>query len=83
MSNGISLELICPFSGMHLETVAITPSTSATIECKLYHAHTSLLNKDVIHKSMQIPDGIIRIVFATISLGMGVNRVGINTIWHY
>ena len=49
----------------------------------MYHAHTTPHNKDVIHKSMQTPDGIIRIVFATIALGMGVNMVGVNTIWHY
>lgn len=32
---------------------------------------------------MQDLDGIVRIVFATVALGMGVNMVVVNTIWHY
>ena len=49
----------------------------------MYHANTSSHNKDVIQKSMQHSDGVVRIVFATIALGMGVNMVGVNTTWHY
>ena len=32
---------------------------------------------------MMDADGVVRIVFATIALGMGVNMMGVNTIWHY
>ena len=32
---------------------------------------------------MDQPDGVVRIVFATIALGMGVNLQGVNTIIHY
>lgn len=49
----------------------------------MYHGNTSQHNKDVIQKSMQDPDGDVRIVFATIALGMGVNMVGVNTTLHY
>jgi RecQ family ATP-dependent DNA helicase len=49
----------------------------------MYHANTSQHNKDVIQRSMQDPDGVVRIVFATVALGMGVNMVGVNTTWHY
>ena len=41
------------------------------------------LNKKVIHASMQDAHGTVRVVFATVALGMGVNLVGVNTIWHY
>ena len=32
---------------------------------------------------MDQPDGVVRIVFATVALGMGVNLQGVNTIIHY
>ena len=38
----------------------------------MYHANTSPHNKDVVQKSLQDPDGVVRIVFATVALGMGV-----------
>ena len=49
----------------------------------MYHANTSPHNKDIIQKSMLIADGKVRIVFATVALGMGENMVDVNTIWHY
>jgi len=49
----------------------------------MYHSNTSPHNKEVIQRSMQEPNGVVRIVFATIALGMGVNMVGVNTTWHY
>ena len=49
----------------------------------MYHANTSPHNKEVIQTSMLDADGVVRIVFSTIALGMGVNMVGVNTIWHY
>ena len=45
----------------------------------MYHAH----NKEVILNSMQKEDGVVRVVFATVALGMGVNLVGINRVVHY
>lgn len=39
----------------------------------MYHSNTSPHNKEVIQMSAQEPNGIVRIVFATIALGMGVN----------
>ena len=49
----------------------------------MYHATTSTHNKKVIQKSMKDAQGVVRIVFATIALGMGVNMIGVNTVWHY
>ena len=49
----------------------------------MFHSNTTPHNKDVIMKSMQKEDGVVRIVLATIALGMGVNFVGLNTIYHY
>ena len=48
----------------------------------MYHACTPSNNKDVILKSMQKEDGLVRVVFATIALGMVVNLVDVNTIYH-
>ena len=48
---------------------------------EMYHASTSPHNKEVIQKSMQDSNGVVRIVFATIALGMGVNMVDVNTTW--
>lgn len=49
----------------------------------MYHANTPSHNKEVIMQSMQKADGVVRIVFATVALGMGVNFVGLNKIVHY
>ena len=49
----------------------------------MYHANTPPHNKEVILSSMEKADGIVRVVFATVALGMGVNFVGLNKIIHY
>ena len=49
----------------------------------MYHANTPPNNKEVIMQGMQKADGIIRIVFATVALGMEVNFVGLNRTIHY
>ena len=49
----------------------------------MYHLNTPQYNKDVILKSLTQPDGVVRIVFATTALGMGVNLCNVNTIIHY
>lgn len=49
----------------------------------MFHACTPPHNKEVILRSLQKEDGVVRVVFATIALGMGVNLVGLNTIYHY
>lgn len=49
----------------------------------MYHARTVPHNKQVVMGSMQRVDGVVRIVFATVALGMGVNLVGVNNIIHY
>ena len=49
----------------------------------MYHANTPAHNKEVILNSMQKEDGVVRVVFATVALGMGVNLVGVNRVVHY
>lgn len=49
----------------------------------MFHSNTPNYNKDVILQSMQRSDGKVRLVFATVALGMGVNFVGLNRIIHY
>lgn len=49
----------------------------------MYHSGTADHNKKVIMKSMADVSGIVRVVFATNALGMGVNLAGLNTIIHY
>ncbi len=49
----------------------------------MFHSNTPQHNKEVILSSMSKEDGVVRVVFATNSLGMGVNFVGLNTTVHY
>ena len=67
-----------------LKEKAITPLvptrlvTIGFLECSIL-----IHNKEVILKSMVDVDGTIRVVFATMTLGMRVNFVGLNTTIHY
>ena len=49
----------------------------------MFHACTPQHNKDIILQSLLKSDGVVRVVFATIALGMGVNLQDVNTIVHY
>lgn len=49
----------------------------------MFHACTPQHNKDVITQSLLDPHGVVRVVFATIALGMGVDLQGVNKIIHY
>ena len=49
----------------------------------MFHANTPQHNKEVVLKSMTQPNGLVRIVFATVALGMGVNLLDTNTVIHY
>ncbi len=49
----------------------------------MYHSNTPAHNKQVIMENMQKADGVVRVVFATVALGMGVDFVGLNSIIHY
>ena len=54
-----------------------------TIVFLMYHAHTPDYNKEVILKSLAQEDGSVRVVFATVAMGMGVDLKATNTIIHY
>ena len=49
----------------------------------MFHSNILKHNVDVILKSMIQPHGIVRVVFATIAIGMGVNLCGVNRVIHY
>ena len=49
----------------------------------MFHANTPQYNKEVILESLTHPDGIVRVVFATVASGMGINLRDVNTIIHY
>lgn len=49
----------------------------------MFHANTPLHNKEVVLNSLARPDGIVRVVFATVALGMGINLRDVNTVIHY
>lgn len=49
----------------------------------MFHACTPQHNKDIILESLSMQDGVVRVVFATVALGMGVNFFGVNHIIHY
>lgn len=49
----------------------------------MFHANTRQHQKEVILQSLLCPDGVVRVVFATIALGMGVNLQDVNTVIHY
>ncbi len=49
----------------------------------MFHSNTPHHNKDVILRSLTCPEGVVRVVFATIALGMGVNFRDVNSIIHY
>ena len=46
----------------------------------IYHANTPDHN---ILRSMEQESGVVRVVFATVALGMGVNLAGVNRTIHY
>lgn len=49
----------------------------------MFHSNTPQRNKDVILKSLTAQNGVVRIVFATVALGMGVNLIDTNIVIHY
>lgn len=49
----------------------------------MFHANTPQHNKEVILNSLTRPDGVVRVVFATVTLGVGINFRHFNTIIHY
>ena len=50
----------------------------------MFHSHTPQHNKDVILKSFQAPDGVVRVVFATDAFAaVGIDFQGVNKIIHY
>ena len=62
------------------------PSNAEKIASNLfgmYHSGTNNYIKDNVMKSLADPWGKLRIVFATVALGMGVNLADVNRVVHY
>ena len=49
----------------------------------MFHAKTLQRSKDNIIRSLQDPNGVVRVVFTSVAIGMGVNLQGVNIILHY
>lgn len=49
----------------------------------MFHANTPEHNKEVILKSLRESNGVVRVVFATVAMGMGINLKDVNLILHY
>ena len=49
----------------------------------MFHARTPQHSKYVIIKSLLDPQGKMRVVFASVAIGMGIDLQGVNTIIHY
>ena len=48
----------------------------------MYHSCTDEYNKQVILKGFSQPDGVVRLVFATMALGIGVDFKGLDYTIH-
>lgn len=49
----------------------------------MYHSCTDQYNKKVIVESFSKPDGVVRVVFATMALGMGIDFKNVYHVVHY
>ena len=49
----------------------------------MHHSCAPQYNKDIILQSLRDPNGVVRVVFATVALGMGIDLQDVNTIVHY
>ena len=49
----------------------------------MFHAKTPQRSKDIIVRSFQDPNGVVRVVFASVAMGMGVDLQSVNIILHY
>lgn len=49
----------------------------------MYHSCTPQHNKHVILENLRDPSGKVRVVFATVALGMGIDLQDVNTVIHY
>ena len=49
----------------------------------MFHAKTPQRSKDNIIQSLQDPNGVVRVVFASVAMGMGVDLQWVNIILHY
>ena len=49
----------------------------------MFHASTPQHSKDIIMRGLQDCHGILRVVFASVAMEMGIDLHGVNTTIHY
>ena len=49
----------------------------------MFHASTLQHSKDIIMESLQDYHGTVRVVFASVAMGIGIDLHGVDTIIHY
>ena len=49
----------------------------------MFRAKNPQRKKDNIVRSLQDPNGVVRVVFASVAIGIGVNLQGVKSILHY
>ena len=59
------------------------PELSENCLFGMFHASTPQHNKDIIMESLQDCHGTVRVVFASVAMGMGIDLHGVDTIIHY
>ena len=59
------------------------PELSENRRFGMFHASTPQHSNDVIMGSLQDCHGTVRVVFASVAMGMGIYLHGVNTIIHY
>ena len=60
-----------------------TPELSENRLFGMFHASTPQHSKYVITESLQHCHGTVRVVFASVAMGMGIDLHGVDTIIHY
>lgn len=82
-SLNISSDLFAHFL-FHLGPASYYPPGAAEVSDNrlfgMYHSCTPQYNNDIILWSLQDPKGVVRVIFATIALRMGINLQDVNTL---
>ena len=61
----------------------VAPKLSVNRLFGMFHAKTLQRSKDNIIRSLQDPNGVVRVVFSNVAIGMGIDLQGVNVILHY
>ena len=79
----ICADLFSRFSYETWKSQYYPPELSENHLFGMFHASTPQHSKDVIMGSLQDCHGTVRVVFASVAMGMGIDLHGVDTIIHY